>query len=168
MHLTPETLWKCSSRNLCSICCLLLSLIFPSMVCAEEDEEEGTTPHLEHQGMDTGDLNTTLVLTTFHHEKHAPRTLSLDTEGRVKLFAEITRESVMEFLHVHKFCHVTTANVPLFISSEPLMVSGQYISYNLVPRKSSHDLVFGPYIHDWKSVREQYKGHYGLRLMMPW
>lgn len=100
-----------------------------------------------------------------------PREISLDIEGRLRLFAQTARDSVMSYFKVGPIHRETTAQVPLFLGQECLLVSSEYISYNLLPSQNQerHQMVvFGPYIQNWKSARKDYDGHYGLRLMMPW
>jgi hypothetical protein len=100
---------------------------------------------------------------------NAPRAIELDTAGRLRLLADTMRDGVMTFFRVGPLHRETVAQVPLGLGEECLLISGDFISYNLLTQDDTQDqVVFGPYIQNWKSVRRQYDGHYGLRLLLPW
>jgi hypothetical protein len=149
---------------------LLLGCALPSVAWADSDHSDALTISSSNFTLQPQPLSAPL-LATVGGQMRAPQDVTLDLQGRLRLFAQTARESVMTYFKVGQIHRVTTAQVPLFLGDECLLVSGEYISYNLLPTQGQERdemVVFGPYIQNWKSARKDYDGHYGLRLMLPW
>jgi hypothetical protein len=81
----------------------------------------------------------------------------------------VTRVAVEEFLELHTALGRRTANVPVPGFGLQLQVDSEYVGYALFGRQTqAGQLQFGPYIQNWRSARQTFDGHYGLRLQFPW
>jgi hypothetical protein len=148
------------TRRLSGPLCAALLLTITSSAQANEPTPTEHTPTLSL-------LDQPLLLAGVAPD--APRAVELDAAGRLRLLADTMRDGVMTFFRVGPLHRETVAQVPLGLGEECLLISGDYISYNLLTHDDTQDqVVFGPYIQNWKSVRRQFDGHYGLRLLLPW
>ncbi len=95
-----------------------------------------------------------------------------DVSNRIGILSQryrVTRGAVEDFLELHTALGRRTANVPVPGFGLQLQVDSEYVGYALFGRKTlAGQLQFGPYIQNWRSARQTYDGHYGLRLQFPW
>jgi len=81
----------------------------------------------------------------------------------------LTRQAVEHYLSLGKNHGRRTANVPVPLFDLTLQVDSDNLGYTMFDTEThAGEITFGPYIHNWRSARQTFNGHYGLRLQVPW
>ena len=144
---------------------LVTVFCFTSGATAQSKQSQDFTP-LGAGSLLTPD-HSSLRLHQFEDEASLP-----DFDGTMAVLVRnyhLARQAVEHRLSLRSNHGRRTADLPVPMFDLTLQVDSDNLGYTLFDKRTgAGEITFGPYIHNWRSARQSFTGHYGLRLQVPW